>query len=144
MDHKKKENILFLAWAASVIATLGSLYLSEVLHWEPCKLCWFQRIAMYPMTVILGIAYVKKHFEISFYTAVLSCIGGLISLYHYSIQMVPVLKEASQSCGRVSCTEDYFSLFGFITIPFLALAAFIIIFVCSLIVWKKHSKGVAN
>ncbi|MFS0783251.1 disulfide oxidoreductase [Bacillus sp. 1P06AnD] len=139
MSQKKKENVLFLAWAAAVIATLGSLYLSEILHFEPCKLCWFQRIAMYPLTIILGIAYVKKHWQISLYTMVLSAAGGLVSLYHYSIQMIPLLKENTPACGRVSCTEDYFSLFGFITIPFMALTAFIIIFVCSLIVWK-HSK----
>ena len=136
---KTKENILFLAWAASVIATLGSLYFSEIKGFEPCTLCWYQRIIMYPFTIYLGIATVRKDFRISLYSMVVSGIGILVSAYHYSIQKLSFLGE-NAACGRIPCTGEYINWFGFITIPFLALSAFIIIFTCSMIIWR-HTKG---
>lgn len=138
-DHR--ETMLFIAWAASIIAMFGSLFFSEIRQYEPCELCWYQRILMYPFTIILGIATVRKDYRISLYTMVLSAIGGLISLYHYSLQKVSFLAESAPACGRVPCSGQYINWFGFITIPFLALIAFIIIFICSLMIWKK-SKGV--
>ncbi|PLT29102.1 disulfide oxidoreductase [Peribacillus deserti] len=135
----KKENLLFFAWGVSVIAMFGSLYFSEIKGYEPCELCWYQRILMYPMAVILGIAVVKKHFKISIYTMILSAIGGLISLYHFLIQKVAFFTDSAPACGRVPCTSDYINWLGFITIPLLALTAFILIFIASLLVWK-HSK----
>ncbi|MBM7694262.1 disulfide bond formation protein DsbB [Peribacillus deserti] len=139
MSHtdKKKENLLFLAWGFSVIAMFGSLYFSEIKGYEPCELCWYQRILMYPMALILGIAVVKKDFKISFYTMILSCIGGLISIYHVLIQKVTFFTDSAPACGRVPCTSDYINWLGFITIPLLALTAFILIFITSLLVWKN-------
>ncbi|MDZ5473949.1 disulfide oxidoreductase [Bacillus sp. 31A1R] len=135
--NDKRENILFIAWASSVIAMFGSLYFSEIRQYEPCLLCWYQRILMYPFVVILGIATVKKDFKIAFYTMILSIIGAGISLYHYSLQKLAFLADTAPACGRVPCTGQYINWLGFITIPFLALVAFIIIFVCSYMIWKK-------
>lgn len=140
MREKTKENILFIAWATSIVATFGSLYFSEIRELIPCTLCWYQRIVMYPFTIILGIAVVKKDFQISLYTAILSGIGILISAYHYSLQKLPFLQDSAPSCGAVPCTGIYINWLGFITIPFLALTAFIIIFICSIIIWK-NTKG---
>lgn len=143
MDKKIKDNresLLFIAWAASVIALFGSLYFSEIRQYEPCTLCWYQRILMYPFVVLLGIAIVKKDYRISIYSMVLSAIGGCISLYHYLIQKVAFFADHAASCGRIPCTGQYINWFGFISIPFLALIAFIIIFVCSLIIWKKSTE----
>lgn len=138
MERKDiRETYLFLAWAVSVVAMFGSLYFSEIMQYEPCKLCWYQRILMYPFVIILGIATVKKDYRISLYSMILSLIGGCISFYHYIIQKVPFLMDHSPSCGRIPCTDAYINLFGFITIPFLALTAFIIIFILSLFIWKK-------
>lgn len=138
MERKdKRENYLFLAWAVSVVAMLGSLYFSEIMQYEPCKLCWYQRILMYPFTVILGIATVKKDYHISFYSMILALIGGCISLYHYLIQKVPFFMDHAPSCGRIPCTGIYMNWFGFITIPFLALTAFIIIFILSFMIWRR-------
>jgi disulfide bond formation protein DsbB len=131
------ENILFTAWAVAIIAVFGSLYFSEIKQYEPCELCWYQRILMYPFTVILGIAVVKKDYRISLYTMILSAIGAFISAYHYLIQKVPVFTETAPACGRVPCTGQYINWLGFITIPLLALTAFVIIFICSYLVWKK-------
>ncbi|TYS90633.1 disulfide oxidoreductase [Rossellomorea aquimaris] len=134
--NKKADSMLFLAWASSLIATMGSLYFSEIMKYEPCVLCWYQRILMYPMVILLGLAYVRKDFQAAFYSTILSGIGLLVSLYHYSIQKVSILTESAPACGRVPCTGEYINLFGFITIPFLALTGFLIIFIASVIVLK--------
>jgi disulfide bond formation protein DsbB len=136
-NEKKVENLLSFAWIASFIATLGSLYFSEILQYTPCELCWYQRIFMYPLVIILGIGVFKKDASIALYTLILSGIGGCISIYHYSIQKIDFLGEHSASCGIVPCTGEYINWLGFITIPFLALIAFIIIFVISLLLLNR-------
>ncbi|MGG7621911.1 disulfide oxidoreductase [Robertmurraya sp. GLU-23] len=135
--NDKRENLLFLAFAAALLAMFGSLYFSEIRQYEPCELCWYQRIVMYPFVVLLGIATVKKDYGIAFYTMILSAVGGMISLYHYGLQKVSFLADTAPACGRVPCTGQYINWLGFITIPFLALTAFIIVFVCSFLVWKQ-------
>jgi disulfide bond formation protein DsbB len=134
--NKKADSLLFLGWAASLTATLGSLFFSEVMKYEPCELCWYQRILMYPMVILLGAAYVRKDFKAAFYSLILSGIGLAISLYHYSLQKISFLSESAPSCGRVPCTGEYINWMGFITIPFLALSGFIIIFIASLLTLK--------
>jgi len=133
----KKENLLFTAWAASFTAMLGSLYFSEIVGYEPCELCWYQRIFMYPLVLILGIAVAKKDMKAAVYSLAMSGIGGLISLYHYGIQKIDFLSDTAPACGRVPCTGMYINWFGFVTIPFLALLAFAIIFITSLIILKR-------
>lgn len=132
-----REYILFLAWTASLISMFGSLYFSEIREFEPCKLCWYQRILMYPFVVLLGLAVIKRDYKITFYTMVLSAIGICTSLYHYSVQKFPFLSNKAPSCGRVPCTGEYINWLGFITIPLLALIGFTIIFICSFIIWRQ-------
>lgn len=124
---KKVENSLLFIWIVSTVATLGSLYFSEIKQYEPCLLCWYQRIFMYPIVLISLIAYLQKNAKIAITTAIFSCIGGTISLYHYGIQKVDFLMDTAPACGRIPCTGDYINWLGFITIPFLALTAFILI-----------------
>lgn len=133
---RKKENWLFTAWAVSFTAMLGSLYFSEVVGYEPCEMCWYQRILMYPIVLILGIAVVRKDVKAAVYSAALSGIGMMVSLYHYGIQKVDFLTDAAPACGRVPCTGIYINWFGFVTIPFLALTAFVIIFTVSMMILK--------
>ncbi|MCH1627636.1 disulfide oxidoreductase [Fredinandcohnia quinoae] len=140
-NEKTHEAFLFISFAAALIATLGSLYFSEVLKYVPCELCWYQRIFMYPQVIILGIAIFKKNYSITLYTFILSTIGGFISIYHYLVQKVPAIGDNSISCGLVPCNGQYINWFGFITIPFLALTAFIIIAVTSFIAMKKMKEG---
>ncbi|WP_071459029.1 disulfide oxidoreductase [Bacillus massilinigeriensis] len=136
----KQENLLFVAWATAVIAMFGSLYFSEIRQYEPCELCWYQRILMYPLALILGIALIRKDYRVSFYSMIFSGIGAIVSLYHYSLQKVPFMADNAVSCGRIPCTGQYINWFGFITIPLLALTAFIIIFSVSLMLWKKSKE----
>lgn len=125
--NKKLENSLLIIWIVSLVATLGSLYFSEIRGYEPCEMCWYQRILMYPIFLITTVAYIQKNARIAVTTAVFACIGGSISLYHYGIQKLDFLKDSAPACGLVSCTGQYINWLGFITIPFLALTAFIII-----------------
>ncbi len=125
---KKRSFWLFLAWATAVLATAGSLYLSEVMHFIPCSLCWFQRIFMYPLALLLGMAYTRSDSGIVVYALPLVVIGGGFSMYHTILQKLPE-DSVLAACGPVSCQGDYLNWFGFITIPMLALTAFAIILV---------------
>ena len=92
-----RDNALFLAFAAAFLAMAGSLYFSEIKGYEPCVLCWYQRIVMYPFTVILALAIWKKDYHIAFYTMILSAIGVCISTYHVLIQKVPYFTDRALS-----------------------------------------------
>ncbi|MFH0876501.1 MAG: disulfide oxidoreductase [archaeon] len=113
------------AFMIAATAALGSLFYSEVAHYEPCKLCWFQRILMYPQSIILGIALLKKDRKIGLYLIPLSIIGLIISGYHYYIQRVPV--EAFCSAEAVSCSTVINFDYGYISIPLMAFTAFFVI-----------------
>jgi disulfide bond formation protein DsbB len=143
MNHNTKalENALISAWGISLIATLGSLYFSEVLKFIPCDLCWFQRIFMYPQVILLGLAFIRKEYGIARYSLTLSVIGGTISLYHYCLQKIPFFQNYAISCGRIPCTGQYINWLGFITIPFLALVAFFLISVLSIFIIRKEKEG---
>ncbi|MEH7613394.1 disulfide oxidoreductase [Gottfriedia acidiceleris] len=136
---KKQQSILFFTWIVSIIATLGSLSFSVINHWTPCSLCWYQRIFMYPIVFILGIAFYKNKIKDVIYVLPLSLIGMCISIYHILIQKVPALKETATQCGPVPCTGDYLNWFGFITIPMLAFVAFLLINICCITVLRKSN-----
>jgi disulfide bond formation protein DsbB len=119
-----KQYALYLAWVVSLVATLGSLYFSEILGYEPCKLCWLQRICMYPQAILLGMACYRNDRRMATYLLPLSIIGGCISLYHYAEQKIPALAKLLPCTVGVPCNEDYINWLGFMTIPFLALIAF--------------------
>ncbi|WLR52787.1 disulfide oxidoreductase [Bacillus tianshenii] len=138
MRRISNENNLILAWIAALTATGGSLYFSEVMQYIPCELCWYQRILMYPIVLILGMAIVRKDYKASIYALLLSGIGLVISIYHYLIQMVPAFQEKGGSCSLVPCNSTYIQWFGFITIPFLAMTAFIIIIAATFSVWRNE------
>ncbi len=123
----RPRTLVALAWSVAVVATAGSLYFSEVMGLIPCKLCWVQRIFMYPLTVFLAVAYLRQERRVDQYVLPLAVPGAATSLYHYLLQKVPALRPASATCGPVPCTDVYFNWFGFVTIPFLALTAFVLI-----------------
>ena len=113
---------LGLATMIAVGATFGSLYFSEIRNFVPCEYCWYQRIAMYPLALILLIATIRRDKNIIPYALSLSLSGLALSVYHYQLQLFP---EQSSSCGLdASCTYRWIEVFGFITIPLLALTSF--------------------
>lgn len=116
---------LYFAWVVALVATGGSLFLSEVMGYEPCKLCWFQRIFMYPQVIILGIACYRHDVKISHYLLPINIIGGLFSVVHYSEQKLHLFTTICRS--GIPCSGQYINWFHFITIPFLAFIAFLFI-----------------
>lgn len=106
-------------------ATSGSLYLSNFLGYTPCRLCWFQRILMYPLVIILAIGLFLKKDDISDYVLPFTLIGVPLAFYHYVIQRVDQFKSAGCSVLEVSCSTEYTFYFDYITIPMMALTAFL-------------------
>lgn len=124
----------------ALIATLGSLYFSELRGYVPCDLCWYQRIIMYPVVLLSIMAIIRKEMNISFYILVISGIGIITALYHYALQKINIFSENLSMCTGQLCTVEYINWFGFVTIPFLALIANIIIFVCALMIIRNIKK----
>ncbi len=117
-----------VALLAAMLATGGSLFFSEVLGWIPCELCWYQRILMYPLTVLLFVGIWRDDRNVYLYVLPLSLMGIAVSLYHYL--MVMLIIPPAPCAGAVPCAFDYINIPGalsFIKIPFLALIAFVII-----------------
>ena len=117
---------LTAAWGVALLATAGSLYFSEVANYTPCTLCWYQRIAMYPLVLILGIAIFRRDIGIRIYAIPVAVVGAVIATYHWLLERIPELDYGACSAG-VPCSQKWFEEFGFVTLPFLALIAFLLI-----------------
>jgi disulfide bond formation protein DsbB len=116
---------LHLAWIVAMLAMLGSLYFSQVVGLVPCEFCWFQRICMYPLTLLLGIAAIRGDFAIAKrYFLTMSIVGSLLAIYHYQLEHIP---QPSVCGAQIPCDVAAFNIFGFISIPFLSMAAFLLI-----------------
>ncbi len=117
-----------IAFIVALTAMAGSLTYSDVLLYNPCKLCWFQRILMYPLVLILGVGFWKKDaFKTStLYALIMSLIGIPVALYHY-LEQIGVVSPTCAIGSAVSCAKKYTLTFGYITIPFMALSAFLLI-----------------
>ena len=115
----------YLAFGQALVAMLGSLYFSEIAGFIPCTLCWYQRILMYPLVLITLVGILKQDEYLPSYVVPLSLIGIGMSTYHYLIQL-GVLGNTS-GCSIVACNIRYVNFLGFITIPFMALTAFVVI-----------------
>lgn len=117
---------LWLAFAVALTCTLGSLYFSEIAKFTPCKLCWYQRIAMYPLVLLLGLAAARRDRGIRVYGLALAAIGAGIATYHTWLQAFP--SSTSSFCTvEAPCTERHVWELGFVSIPFMALAGFLLI-----------------
>ncbi|VVB57093.1 disulfide formation protein [uncultured archaeon] len=135
-----QSHALPLAALIALAATLGSLFFSEVAGWEPCKLCWFQRIFMYPQAAILLLALWRKERSIWPYTLALSILGGSISAYHYSTYLLSLGSTGVCSIsGGPSCLINYFTSYGYITLPLMAFTASLSIALISWF-WLREKK----
>lgn len=127
------KNYLFLAFLLVLIATLGSLYYSEILNYPPCNLCWWQRILIYPQVIMFSIAIIKKDKSIISYSLALSVIGLLISGFHYQLQ---ITGNQSAFCSifdsGASCAQTFFIKYGYITIPIMAITLFLLLIILGL------------
>ena len=117
---------LWLAWIVAAGATAGSLYFSEIADYVPCRLCWFQRICMFPLAGILLVAAIRKDRNVRWYALPLLIAGMCLSAYHYLIEWKPSFGEGACGIGP-SCTDVWFRRMGFVTLSFMALSGFIAI-----------------
>ncbi|HEX5947530.1 MAG TPA: disulfide bond formation protein B [Acidimicrobiales bacterium] len=117
---------LLLAATVAVVATLGSLYYSEIADFPPCRLCWYQRIGMYPLAVVLPIAAWRRDRQVRWYALPLAVVGGAVSIYHLVIERFPSLE--SGACEITNpCSIIWVERFGYLTIPAMALSGFALI-----------------
>ena len=133
-----RANALWFAFAIALVTTLGSLYLSEVAHFVPCVLCWYQRICMYPLSVALFIAALRRDRGIWVYILTPAIVGAGFAIYHTQLQAYP--EQHGPFCKLSEpCTVRYVWEFGFVSIPFMALAAFIFIITMMMVVRSDRS-----
>jgi disulfide bond formation protein DsbB len=135
---------LWMALAVAVIAVAGSLFFSEVSHFVPCRLCWFQRICMYPLVPVLLAGALRRDAREAFsYAFVFPLLGSLVSAYHLYIEAHPEAESASCKIG-VPCSVKWINEFGYVTIPMLALTAFAAIFVLLLLARSAAGRAPAG
>jgi disulfide bond formation protein DsbB len=117
-----------LAFAVPALVTtvsmIGSLYFSEVVGYRPCVLCWYQRIAMYSLAIVLVIATIRRDRAIAPYAMVLAGIGAVISAYHWLLERWPSIDTGTCSADA-PCSVPYFEVFGFVSLAFMAFCAFV-------------------
>ncbi len=133
---------LFLAWLIALISTLGSLFFSEVMHFPPCVLCWYQRIFMYPLVVILLLGLFPFDSKVVRYSLPLSLLGLGVAIYH-NLLYYKILPESAAPCIQgISCTTVQIEWFGFVTIPFLSLLGFVFVsyFLYLVLRMNRHEK----
>jgi disulfide bond formation protein DsbB len=131
---------LYLAWLISMLALLLTLYGSEVLQLPVCYLCWYQRIAMYSLAVILGIAAYRDDRAIHIYAVPLAGIGLFFAAYQYLQQLAPKFAFIDLCSIGPSCDEGMFTLLGFISFPMLSILAFILIIVLLKMAARKSNE----
>ncbi len=124
---------LYVALAVALTATLGSLYFSEIRHYLPCNLCWYQRILMYPLVVILAVGLLRQDINLPYYVLPLTLLGQGIATYHYLLEKTNIFAAPTACQEGIPCTTPWINWGGFITIPFLAMCAFFLITVFCLI-----------
>jgi disulfide bond formation protein DsbB len=112
-----------LAWVVAAVTTLGSLHYSLVEGFEPCTLCWYQRICIYPWSVVLGIATWRRDVGVRLYAIPVLAVGAVIAAYHSWIQAYPPEGGSSFCTATASCTDRFVWELGFVSLPFMALSA---------------------
>lgn len=126
------ELALPFGFAVAAVCMGGSLYLSEIAKYPPCLMCWYQRIAMYPLVILLGVAALRKDSAVKWYSVPLGLLGVSISIYHYLIEWFP--DSVAHACTEdVPCSTVWFRKFGFLSIPAMAGIGFLLIITLSLL-----------
>lgn len=127
-----QKNAMYIILVQAIVATLGSLYFSDIKGYEPCVLCWWQRIFMYSLIPVIIIATLRKENRIYQYTLPMAVLGLIVAIYH-NLLYTGIIDVAEFCAGGISCTSKYIEYFGFVTIPFLAFLGFAIIIILSII-----------
>ncbi|SCA56677.1 putative disulfide formation protein [Candidatus Terasakiella magnetica] len=135
---KKQMNALILSWVIALMATLSALFIGEVLGKTPCLLCWYQRIAMFPLALILGVASYTGDLAGRKYALPLIIIGTLIAAWH-SLVFAGIVPAEAQPCSQAgpSCSGEGQILFGILPLPYLSLLTFLTLLGLLTIPFKK-------
>jgi|SRR3989344_228892 len=136
LDFVKKYALLF-SFIVALTATMGSLFYSEVAGLTPCKLCWFQRIFMYPQVILLGLALLRKN-SIADYILGLAIPGALIAGYNYLLQLGLTPSSACSVAVATDCSQGFIMNFGDITISLMAFSAFLLIILLQLVAKRSY------
>ena len=132
--------ILFFCWLLVSVSAMGSLFFSYVMEFAPCVLCWYQRIFLFPLVLILAIGLFPFDKKTVKYALPLAIAGWLTAAYHNLIY-AGIIPESLQPCSQgVSCTEEYIDLFGFLSIPMLSFLSFSSIVTFLIILYRRTSK----
>ena len=127
----------YIAWVMVLLSVVGSLFFSEVMQLPPCVLCWYQRIAMYPLLLIIGTGIVTRDARMKIYAMPFALIGLALAIYH-NLLYYGFIPESITPCAEgVPCNAVQIELLGFITIPLMGLAAFAAIAFC-LVFYKQR------
>ena len=116
--------ILVACWVIATGASLGSLFFSEIMELPPCSMCWYQRVFMFPLAIVLLIGVLASDRGCLRYALPLAALGWLLALYHVLLQLGVVSESAAPCQQGVSCSDVQLELLGFASIPMLSLAAF--------------------
>jgi disulfide bond formation protein DsbB len=120
------QSVLF-AWIVATVTTLGSLYYSEHAGFVPCELCWYQRILMYPLVLVLGVALLRRDRAVWITALTFVVLGAPLSLYHWLVERVPVFEESSSCSTTAPCSTPWFEKLGFVTLAWMAMSSFLLI-----------------
>ena len=131
---------LLLAWTIALVATAGSLFFSEVMGLPPCVLCWYQRIAMYPLVVIIGTGIIMRDGRMRYYALPLCLWGLAVSVYHNLLYYGFIPESLAPCTAGISCTSRQIEWLGFVTIPLMGLASFVVVAVC-LFFYRPETEG---
>lgn len=123
-DSETDWNILFACWVIVAASTAGSLFFSHVMEFAPCVLCWYQRIFLFPLVLILPAGLFPLDRKVVKYSLPLAAAGLLTAVYHNLLYAGLIPKNIRPCAKGVSCTEEYISLFGFLSIPMMSMLAF--------------------
>lgn len=131
--------LIFACWLIACVSTLGSLFFSEVMGFAPCVLCWYQRICMYPLVLILPAALFPFDRNIVRYAAPLALLGLLVAGFHLLL-VAGYIPESIKPCVQgVPCSEVQIEWFGFVTIPLLSALSFLLICALLLLTYRRSS-----
>jgi disulfide bond formation protein DsbB len=134
---------LWLAFLVAGTSMGGSLYFSEVADYVPCQLCWFQRIAMYPLAVLLLVAALRGDQCVRWYAVPIAALGAIVSTYHYLIEWKPSLEGGACGFGP-SCADIWFRELGFVTLAMMALCGFVAVIVLTTLTPPRTATALAG
>lgn len=140
MFQEKRTELIFCCWLIACFATGTSLFFSEVMQFPPCVLCWYQRIAMYPLTIIFMLGLFPFGQSCHQFALPFAVIGWSLALYHNLLHYGIVPESAAPCREGVSCSTVYLDWLGFITIPLLSFVAFSLLLILLFLFFRSSSR----